>query len=247
MRGAIRRHQSEEGGNQTSSGPPVSLISPRKEAAIANALAAAAAAAVAGGNAHGNATRRPCCRLRNRRAPSLWEPQMPSMDPSMHPIGTAVTASVAATAASHVATAAAAAAAVATAACDSLAALELPQRCPRWRPQIAAAVPTMAPVGSTETSMRGLPISAPISPPQGKPRVVAPAAATPLAAAVAVKGVGHLPLRDDLSAPAAAASAALDASSAALGSGSRAAAAPQRAAAAPIDPVRQRVRQRGTR
>jgi hypothetical protein len=56
MRGAIRRHQSEEGGNQTSSGPPVSLISPRKEAAIANALAAAAAAAVAGGNAHGNAT-----------------------------------------------------------------------------------------------------------------------------------------------------------------------------------------------
>jgi hypothetical protein len=112
---------------------------------------------------------------------------MPSMDPSMHPIGTAVTASVAATAASHVATAAAAAAAVATAACDSLAALELPQRCPRWRPQIAAAVPTMAPVGSTETSMRGLPISAPISPPQGKPRVVAPAAATPLAAVVAVK------------------------------------------------------------
>ena len=56
MRGAIRRHQSEEGGNQTSSGPPVSLISPRKEAAIANALAAAAAAAVAGGSAHGNAT-----------------------------------------------------------------------------------------------------------------------------------------------------------------------------------------------
>jgi hypothetical protein len=167
---------------------------------------------------------------------------------SVHaPIGTAVTASVAATAASHVATAAAAAAAVATAACDSLAALELPQRCPRWRPQIAAAVPTMAPDGSTEISMRGLPISAPISPPQGKPRVVAPAAATPLAAVVAVKGVGHLPLRDDLSAPAAAASAALDASSAALGSGSRAAAAPQRAAAAPIDPVRQRVRQRGTR
>jgi len=108
-------------------------------------------------------------------------------------------------------------------------------------------VPTMAPVGSTETSMRGLPISAPISPPQGKPRVVAPAAATPLAAVVAVKGVGHLPLRDDLSAPAAAASAALDASSEALGSGSRAAAAPQRAAAAPIDPVRQRVRQSGTR
>jgi hypothetical protein len=34
----------------------VSLISPRKEAAIANALAAAAAAAVAGGSAHGNAT-----------------------------------------------------------------------------------------------------------------------------------------------------------------------------------------------
>ena len=250
----------------------MSLISPRKEAAIANALAAAAAAAVAGGSAHGNATPaavvaaatptatrpggraavfaigehlrcgnrkcrpwiRPCTQLAPL-SPPPWRPlQLPTLPPplplpprSPQPPATASRPSN----------------------CRSGAhdgALELPQRCPRWRPQIAAAVPTMAPVGSTETSMRGLPISAPISPPQGKPRVVAPAAATPLAAVVAVKGVGHLPLRDDLSAPAAAASAALDASSEALGSGSRAAAAPQRAAAAPIDPVRQRVRQSGT-
>lgn len=120
-------------------------------------------------------------------------------------------------------------------------------------PRIAAAVPTMARVGSTETST-GAEMGASAAPSAGpgmpcgeKATRLGTAAATPPAAVGAVKGVGHLPLRDALSAPAAAASAELNASSAALGSGSRAAAAPQRAAAAPIDPVRQRVRPSGTR
>ena len=119
----------------------MSLISPRKEAAIANALAAAAAAAVAGGNAHGNAP--PAAVLPSSQSASTFAVGTANVVHAS--IGTAVTASVAATATTHVAAAAAAAAAVATAACDSLAALELPQRCPRWRPRIAAAVPTMAP------------------------------------------------------------------------------------------------------
>jgi len=137
----------------------VSLISPRKEAAIANALAAAAAAAVAGGSAHGNATPaavvaaatptatrpggraavfaigehlrcgnrkcrpwiRPCTRLAPL-SPPPWRPlQLPTLPPplplpprSPQPPATASRPSN----------------------CRSGAhdgALELPQRCPRWR------------------------------------------------------------------------------------------------------------------
>ena len=165
-------------GHQRGVGPPISaplsLISPRKEAAIANALAAAAAATVAGGNAT-----TPAAVLPSAQSASTFAVVTSN---AVH--APAVTASMAATAAfPAAAAAAAAAAAVATAASASLAALELPQQC--WPPLVA-------PAGSTETLM-GAEMGASAAPSAGpgamlrppaakKPRVLAPAAATPLAA-----------------------------------------------------------------